>query len=118
MIFKEDNGETIMLRCLKSSIIQDNFFKGQNTELVASTSSYMYQINMDEYHGIAISYADDAEHYIPEDIRIKIKNGIIKGLNAIRLTKHFTNNYYEDKLYMFRIAILISYINRELILNE
>lgn len=118
MIFKRDNERTIMLRCLKGCVVEDDFFKGKNTELVASTQTYMYQINMDEYHNILIDYADDAEHYISQNTRIKMKNGIIKGLNAIRLTKHFTNNYYEDKSYMLRIAILISYIIKEFDLNE
>ena len=115
MILKGDNEKTIMLRCLKGCIVEDNFFRGKNTELVASTQTYMYQLNMDEYHDILIDYADDAEHYISENVRIKMKNGIIKGLNAIRLTKHFTNNYCEDKSYILRIAILISYITEELI---
>lgn len=115
MILKGDNEKTIMLRCLKHCIIEDNFFRGKNTELVASTKTYAYQLDMDEYHGILIDYADDAKHYIPENVRIKIKNGIVKGLNAIRLTKHLTNNYCGDKLYIFRIAILISYIDKELI---
>lgn len=115
MILKGDNEKTIMLRCLKGCIVEDNFFRGKNTELVASTQTYMYQLNMDEYHGILIDYADDAEHYISENARMKMKNGIIKGLNAIRLTKHFKNNYCEDKHYIFRIAILISYITEEMI---
>lgn len=116
MILKGDNERTIMLKHLKYCIQQDEFFKGKNTELVASTQTYSYQLDMDEYHGILIDYADDAKHYISENTRTKMKNGIIKGLNAIRLTKHFTNNYCEDKFYIFRIEILASYITKELIL--
>ena len=115
MILERDNYESILLRCLKGCIIEDNFFRGKNTELVASTQTYMYQLNMDEYHNIPLDYADNAKHYISKDTRMKIENGIIEGLNAIRLTKHFTNNYCEDKSYMFRIEILISYIIKELI---
>ena len=115
MIFKEDNEKTILFRCLKNCIVEDNFFRGENTELVASTQTYMYQLNMDEYHNILIDYADDAKHYIPNKVREQMKNGIIEGLNAIRLTKQFTNNYCKDKLYIVRITILISYINKEMI---
>lgn len=115
MISEKDNEATIALKCLKYCIMEDEFFKGKNTELVASTKTYMLQLDVDEYHGIPINYEDDAEHYISNDTRVKMKNGIIKGLNAIRLTKHFTNNYCEDKSYRFRIAILISYITEEMI---
>lgn len=114
MIFKEDNPKTILLRCLKNCIVEDNFFKGENTELIASTQTYMYQLNIDEYHNILIDYADNAKHYIPEKIRKQIENGIIEGLNAIRLTKHLMNNYCKDKNYILRVTILISYIDKEM----
>ena len=114
MICENDNEKTIFFKCLKHAILEDEFFRGKNTELVASTQSYMYRLDMDELHGMPRNYDNDAEHYITEYIRKIMKKGIIEGLNAIRLTKQFTNNYCKDEYYIERVTILTSYIIEEL----